>query len=38
VSHAEEKKVVAVAIRLPILIAFALLLGMGVLAMKMHGG
>jgi hypothetical protein len=37
---AEEKKVATVAIRLPILILVALLLmlAMGVLAVKMHGG
>lgn len=37
---AEEKKVAAVAIRLPILILLAVLLmfGMGVLAMQMYGG
>jgi len=37
---AEEKKAAAVAIRLPVIIAVALLLmlGMAVLAIKWHGG
>jgi hypothetical protein len=37
---AEEKKAAAVAIRLPVLIVVALLLmlAMGILAVKMHGG